>query len=81
MVPGSLRLVEPPAKTVVLENLLVHLVLPHVLIVLMGITTTVMEILDVLLDVRRKKVQPHVWAKRVRAIEIEELAVARVDLS
>tara|TARA_B100001059_G_C17782565_1_gene555128 strand:- start:479 stop:913 length:435 start_codon:yes stop_codon:yes gene_type:complete len=81
VVPVSSRLVEPRVKTVLLENLPVALVLPHVLLVPMGITTTVMEIQGVLLDVRLKKVQLPVWAKRVLVIETEALVVARVDLS
>ena len=81
VVPVSSRLVEPRVKTVLLENLPVALVLPHVLLVTMGTTTTVTEIQGVLLDVRLKKGQLPVWAKRVLVIETEALAVARVDLS
>jgi len=81
VVPVSSRLVEPRVKTVLLENMPVALVLPHVLIVPMGITTTVMEIQDVLLDVRLKKVQLPVWAKRVLVIETEALVVVHVEVS
>jgi len=54
-----------------LENMATKLVNPVVKIVPMGITTQVLETQDVLLDVRLKKGQLPVWAKRVRVIEIE----------
>ena len=54
-----------------LENIIAILVKPVALIVPMGITTLDLEILDVLLDVRRKKAQLPVWVKRVRVIETE----------
>lgn len=81
VVPVSSRLVELRVQTVLLENLPVALVLPHVLLVTMGITTPVMETLGAPLDARLKKVQPSVWDKRVLVIETEALVVVHVDLS